>query len=150
MSRPLNRLSAQYVRKDLERGLYADGGGLYPQVSQQGNQPRTKAWIFRFTLAGRPRKMGLGPVSTKADDKRITLADARQKATAARSLLIDGIDPIEARKVQRAKQAQEQAQAITFRQAANEYLQDNESSWKNPVHRAQWLLGEIRSPRDRR
>jgi hypothetical protein len=36
--------------------------------------------------------MGLGPVSTKPDDKRITLSDARQKAAAARSLLIDGLD----------------------------------------------------------
>ena len=62
------------------------------QVSQQA----TKAWIFRFTRAGVPRKMGLGPVSVKPDDKRITLADARQKAAAARSLLIDGIDPIAA------------------------------------------------------
>jgi hypothetical protein len=53
-----------------------------------------KAWIFRYTRAKRPREMGLGPVSTKPDDKRITLSDARQKAAAARSLLIDGLAPI--------------------------------------------------------
>ena len=138
MPRPLNRLSALAVRNETRPGLYADGGGLYLQVSRQGNQPVTKAWIFRFTLAGRPRKMGLGPVSLKADDKRITLADARQKAAAARSQLIDGIDPIDARKAKRVQAALAKAQEITFERAATNYLADNEASWKNEVHRAQW------------
>jgi hypothetical protein len=88
------------------------------QVSRQGNQPCTKAWVFRFTLAGRPRKMGLGPVSTKADDKRITLADARQKAATARSLLIDGVDPIDARNAKRSQAALQAAQAVTFKHCA--------------------------------
>jgi integrase len=104
------------------------------QVSQQA----TKAWIFRFTRAGVPRKMGLGPVSTKPDDKRISLADARQKAAAARSLLIDGIDPIAARDERRAQTALANAQAVTFKHCADEYLKDNEGSWKNEVHRKQW------------
>jgi hypothetical protein len=52
------------LKKKLPPGLYADGGGLYMQVSQEG----TKAWIFRYTRAKRPRKMGLGPVSTKPDE----------------------------------------------------------------------------------
>jgi hypothetical protein len=72
LARPTNRLSALKVKKSLPPGLYADGGGLYMQVSRQ----KTKAWIFRFTRAGVPRKMGLGPVSVKPNDKRITLADA--------------------------------------------------------------------------
>jgi integrase len=134
MARPTNRLSALTIKKDLPPGLYADGGGLYMQVSPQA----TKAWIFRFTRAGRPRKMGLGPVSVKPDDKRITLADARQKAAAARSLLIDGIDPIAARDARRAQAALADAQAVTFQHCADEYLRDNETSWKNAVHRRQW------------
>jgi integrase len=134
MARPTNRLSALTIKKDLPPGLYADGGGLYMQVSQQA----TKAWIFRFTRAGVPRKMGLGPVSVKSDDKRITLADARQKAAAARSLLIDGIDPIAARDARRAQAALADAQAVTFKHCADEYLRDNEGSWKNEVHRKQW------------
>jgi hypothetical protein len=101
MARPTNRLSALTIKKDLPPGLYADGGGLYLQVSKQ----KTKSWVFRFTRAGVPRKMGLGPVSVKQDDKRIALADARQKAAAARSLLIDGIDPIAARDARRAQEA---------------------------------------------
>jgi integrase len=134
MPRPTNRLSAGTLKKDLPPGLYPDGGGLYLQVSQQA----TKAWIFRFTRAGVHRKMGLGPVSVKPDDKRITLADARQKAAAARSLLIDGIDPIAARNARRAQEALADAQAVTFKHCADEFLKDNEASWKNEVHRRQW------------
>jgi hypothetical protein len=70
--------------------------------------------------------MGLGPVSVKPDDKRITLADARQKAAAARSLLIDGIDPIAARDARRAQTALADGQAVTFKPCADEYLRDNE------------------------
>jgi integrase len=134
MARPTNRLSTLTLKKDLPPGLYADGGGLYLQVSQQ----KTKAWIFRFTRAGVPRKMGLGPVSVKANDKRISLADARQKAAAARSLLIDGVDPIAARDAKRAQVALEEAKAVTFKQCADEYIEDNEAGWKNEVHRRQW------------
>src|SRR4051794_34174112 len=120
MGRPSNRLSTLTLKKKLPPGLYADGGGLYLQVSQQ----ETKAWIFRFTRAGRPCKMGLGPVSVKSDDKRITLADARQKAAAARSLLVDGIDPIAARDAQRAQVALQEALAVTFKHCGDEYLRD--------------------------
>src|SRR5260370_973869 len=78
MAGPRNRLWTLTRKKTVPAGVYADGGGLYLQVSEQA----TKAWIFRFTRAGSPRKMGLGPVSVKPEDKRITLADARQKAAA--------------------------------------------------------------------
>ena len=66
--------------------MYADGGGLYLQVSEAG----TKSWIFRFSLNGRERHMGLGPVMD------VPLAEAREKATACRKLAREGIDPIEA------------------------------------------------------
>jgi integrase len=136
MARPTNRLSALTLKKNLPPGLYADGGGLYLQVSQQ----KTKAWIFRFTRAGVPRKMGLGPVSVKPDDKRITLADARQKATAARSLLIDGIDPIAARDAKRAQAALADARTVTFKQCAEGYIEANQPGWKNPKHADQWRM----------
>ncbi len=136
MSRPTNRLSALSIKKDLPPGLYADGGGLYLQVSQQ----KTKAWIFRFTRGGVPRKMGLGPVSVKSDDKRITLADARQNAAEARSMLVDGQDPIEARKALRNAQALEKARAVTFGQCAKGYIEANEPGWKNGKHADQWRM----------
>jgi integrase len=138
MARLSNKLSTLFLKKDLPPGLYSDGGGLYLQVSVQ----KTKAWVFRFTRAGVPRKMGLGPVSVKSDDKRITLADARQKATAARSLLIDGVDPIEARNALRAAQAAEEAKLMTFQQCATQCIADRAQGWKGGMdskHGKQWV-----------
>jgi integrase len=132
--RATNRLTALTVRKALEPGLYADGGGLYLQVSRS----HTKAWVFRFMRAGRARKMGLGPVSVRPDDKRITLADARQKAAEARSLLLDGIDPITAREQRRAAAALTEAKAIKFKVAAEQYIDDNAAGWRNEKHGGQW------------
>src|SRR4051812_23849963 len=136
MARPTNRLSTLTLKKNLPPGLYADGGGLYLQVSQQ----KTKAWIFRFTRAGVPRKMDLGPVSVKPDDKKITLADARQKAATARSMLVDGIDPIIARNEKRTQAALQDAGALTFGQCADGYIEANKSGWKSAKHADQWRM----------
>ena len=49
------KLTALEINAKAKPGLYGDGGGLYLQVSRFD----TKSWVFRFTLDGRPRKMGL-------------------------------------------------------------------------------------------
>ena len=56
MTRRVNRLSAVTVGKAKSAGMYADGGGLYLQVSSSGS----KSWVFRFRFEGRRRDMGLG------------------------------------------------------------------------------------------
>lgn len=61
-------------------GLFADGGGLYLQVTQTGG----KTWIFRYQIAGRRRDMGLGSSSG------VSLAEARQKAADSRKLVAAG------------------------------------------------------------
>ena len=70
MARQINRLSPRAVASISRRGRYADGGGLYLQISAYD----TKAWIYRFTLDGTARQMGLGPLHT------VTLAEAREAA----------------------------------------------------------------------
>jgi integrase len=134
MGRSTNKLSALSVKKTLPPGLYGDGGGLYLQVSQQ----MTKAWVFRFMMSGRARKMGLGAVSLKPDDKNITLADARSMATDARSLIVRGIDPIEDRNARKAAQAVEKAKGLSFKDCAERYIAAHESGWKSPKHGPQW------------
>ena len=42
-------------------GYDADGGGLYLQVTDGG----AKSWIFRYSMTGKRREMGLGPYSTR-------------------------------------------------------------------------------------
>jgi integrase len=121
----LTSLAVKNVKKP---GLYRDGRGLYLQVSTFG----TKSWLFRFMRDGVARKMGLGPVHT------VPLTDARKRAMEARRALLDGIDPIEARKMRRAEERLDKAKAMTFKQCAERYIAAQEASWKNDKHREQW------------
>lgn len=135
MARPNNRLTDRFIKKtDLAPGLYPDGAGLAMQVSAF----ETKAWILRYMMAGRARKMGLGPVSVKPNDKLVTLAEARKLATDARNLARQGIDPIEERAVRKAAQAAEQVKATTFKECAQGYIAAHQASWKSAKHAAQW------------
>jgi len=61
----------------------------------------------------------------------VSLAEARDKALACRKLLLEGIDPIEARKKQRARALLETAKAITFGQCADHYIKAHEKVWHN-------------------
>ncbi|KAI3606292.1 Integrase [Cupriavidus necator H850] len=126
--RTINRLSALRVTRVDMPGYHHDGGGLYLQVSPVG----AKSWIFRFKLHGRAREMGLGSLNT------IALADARQKATECRKLLLDGVDPIEARNAARARDRLEAAQSMTFSACATAYIAAHRASWKNVKHSSQW------------
>jgi integrase len=78
--------------------------------------------------------MGLGPLAD------VTLAEAREKALAARKLRLEGIDPIEARKAQRTASRLEATKAMTFGACVDAYLQTHEAAWKNAVHRHQWRM----------
>ena len=91
MAKTTNRLTAVGIKNLKEKGLYADGGGLYLRITESG----TKGWIFRFARDSRTRDMGLG---TCAD---ISLASAREIAEECRKRLKRGLDPIEARKTPR-------------------------------------------------
>jgi hypothetical protein len=122
------RLSARSVQH-AQIGWHGDGRGLYLQVSANG-----RSWVFRYSMNGRQRYMGLGPVAD------VSLAEAREKALAARKLRLEGIDPIEARKAQRTAARLEAAKAMTFGACVEAYLQTHEAAWKNPKHREQWRM----------
>jgi len=103
-----NRLKPVDLPRLKKPGYYHDGGGLYLDVRSGGGGP-TRVWVLRYTRFGNARTMGIGAMHT------ISLADARQKAREARKLLLDGVDPIEARKAQRAAQWISKATAMTFK-----------------------------------
>lgn len=129
MSRATNRLAVKFTEKDdLKPGLYHDGGGLYLQISDR----LTKAWVYRFMMAGRARKMGLG------DFDLVSLKEARKKRDAAYSLVIDGIDPIADREARKAAQAAETAKVLTFRECAEGYIAAHRAGWKSTKHADQW------------
>jgi integrase len=133
VGRASNKLTVKYCeRKDLAPGLYGDGSGLYLQVSAFN----TKAWVFRFMIAGHARKMGLG------EFKRLSLAEARKKAQAAYAQVVDGIDPIEARNAVKAAQATERAKFMSFEDCAKQCIGDRAQGWKYGLeskHGKQWI-----------
>jgi integrase len=108
--------------------MYADGLGLYLRVAPGGS----KQWVYRYVTNGRMRDHGIGPVHT------LTLAEARERATEARKLRLDGIDPIAAKRERRACQKAATAKQITFKECCVQYLKTADSKWSNQDHRQQW------------
>ncbi|HEX5328326.1 MAG TPA: Arm DNA-binding domain-containing protein [Acetobacteraceae bacterium] len=91
----MGKLNSAKLRTLTKPGVYSDGGGLYLQVRNADH----RTWVYRFTLHGRPRWMGLGAFSD------VSLAEARESAAGARKLVRQGLDPIEARRSQQASNA---------------------------------------------
>jgi integrase len=129
MARKIGKLSALAVARAKQPGLYHDGSGLYLQVTPSGG----KSWLFRFTLNGRSRGMGLGPLEV------VPLAEARIQAAACRRLLWENVDPIEARKARRVAAQLDAANAMTFRECAEAYIAAHRDGWRNAKHAGQWV-----------
>jgi integrase len=127
-ARTIGRLTALKVEKAKLPGMYPDGGGLYLRVTPEG----TKQWVLRYMLNRRARWMGLGPLALYG------LQEARTKALDARKLRHDGIDPIEARRAERARKRLEEAKAVTFKQCAEAYINSHRAGWRNGKHAGQW------------
>lgn len=104
----------------LPRGKHHDGEGLYFDKKVRG-----ASWLYKFTLNGRAREMGLG----KYPD--IGLAKARELASKARALKAEGKDPIDARTAAR-------RQGVTFEDAAREYWGVHCQHYAKPQN---WIRG---------
>ena len=122
-SRARNKLNIKQVASLTRIGVYSDGGGLYLRV-----RPSGRSWVFIGTLNGKRQEMGLG------SDLDVTLAQARDKAAAARALVLEGKHPRESRpKAPVAVQA-----PVTFGAFAKKLVADLEDGFRNPKHRQQW------------
>ncbi len=128
MARQSNKLTARKVSSLRTPGRYGDGAGLWLQIGPEGG----KSWLFRYTLNGRARMMGLGPVDL------VSLTEARQQALTHRKLLLAGIDPLAHRDAERRKSRLADASAITFEEAAARYIDARKVAWKNAKHATQW------------
>jgi integrase len=115
--------------KSLREGRHAVGGvpGLCLQVSGA-----SRAWILRYSLAGRTRELGLGSAS------EVTLEGARNDALEARKLLRSGIDPIDDKHERRDELAAGARRALTFAAAAKQYIATHKTGWRNRKHEKQW------------
>ena len=137
----MNKLTAMSVRaakcpSNSQRPVrLGDGNGLYLQIAP-GN---TKSWLFRYTLQGRSREMGLGRVGEPPHG--VPLATARKLAGDAKALLRDGKDPLTERVAMRTarRQAEAEASERTFRAAAIGLVESKRPGWRNAKHAAQWM-----------
>lgn len=110
---------------------YCDGRGLYLEV----RNPNNAYWVGLFTspVLRRSRWMGLGSVFD------FNLHEARELWHEKRKLIARGIDPIEARRTEKAQRVLQASKALTFEQAAQLYYRDHAHKWSNLKHAAQFL-----------
>lgn len=117
----MGKLTATAVRGAKEPGRYGDGDGLFLHVGPSGS----KSWIVRIQKAGRRRDIGLGSAS------KVSLADARARASKVRSEVEAGLDPVAERR---------KAEGVpTFRSAAAQVFEQNKKTWRSGHHQWQWL-----------
>jgi hypothetical protein len=109
-------------------GKHHDGGGLYLEV----HKATSKSWTGRYTISGRERWIGIGPV------KDIPLKRARELHGENRRLVAEGINPIEWRKALRDAAEVHAAKSVTFKEAAERFITAHEHGWRNAKHRRDW------------
>jgi hypothetical protein len=123
--RARNKLNVKQVASLKDPGIYSDGGGLYIRVRKCGS----RSWVFIYQMNHVRREMGLG------SDLDVTLAKAREKAAAARQLVLDGVDP---QKQRAAAKAYVPAPVTTLGNFASELIETIEEGFRNHKHRQQW------------
>lgn len=122
--------------KNAQPGMHSDGNGLYLCVKPGG----TKSWVFRFQLDGKRREMGLGALSVLEPVK------ARAEAARLKTKVAEGVDPLDERKADKEMQSALRKQVqleskraeMTFRKAAEHFIESRKPGWSNPKHAQQW------------
>lgn len=95
----------------------ADTAGLYLEVKPSGS----KLWRYRYRIAGRENLFAIG------EYPQVSLADARKARDDARELIRQGRHPAHARQTERTRQIN--ANALTFKAIAEEWIEKKRSRW---------------------
>jgi integrase len=123
MARATRRLSTRKVETIAKPGYHADGEGLYLVIDPSG----ARRWTFIYHSRGKRREMGLG---------RMGLKDARGAADEVRRQIRKGIDPITARRNERAASSA----VPTFAAMSAEVIEEAKAKSSNDKVRYQWEL----------
>jgi integrase len=128
MARGSDLLDDKTVKAKSAPGHYRDGRGLYLQVSVWG----TKSWVFRYTVRGTTRGMGLGSYD------EVSLKDARNEVERLRVVVREGRDPVEERRA--LKFVPDAPKVVTFAKALDEYMKSDyiQKTLSSDKHRKQW------------
>jgi len=131
MPKVAKELSAIEVKRIIQEGLHSVGGvaGLQLQVTASG----VRSWILRVKIGDKRRDIGLGGYP------EVSLAIARERALEKKSLIAQGIDPIEEKRASKARLVASQRNSITFDEAAKTVHETKSEEFKNEKYKAQWI-----------
>ncbi len=115
--------------KKAPKGKLDDGGGLRLYKTETSGR-----WVYRYSIAGRRREMGLGPL----DD--VSLSDARKERDKWARVLSDGKDPIS----ERDRQLRDAANALlkqdpTFAECAETLFDAKKDMLRASGERGKWF-----------
>lgn len=111
---PLTDAKVRNAKPKAKPYKLSDGHGLYLEVMPTGS----RLWRAKYRIHGKERRISFG--AYLPDGKGVSLAEAREKCTAARALKRDGVDPVQARRQERTDAATEARD--TLRRLAAEWL----------------------------
>jgi len=133
---PLTSLALQNAKPKEKPYKLSDGDGLFLLVQPSGS----KLWRFRYRFAGKENTLALGPFP------EVPLAAARGKRDNARTLIVEGKDPSQHKKLERIAAAN--AANNTFGAIAEELLASmKESGAAEPtLSKNRWLLLSLAAP----
>jgi len=119
--------------------MLLDESGLYLQVDQGADDSVSKSWLYRYSIAGKCRAIGLGSYP------EVSLADARNAAAIQRAIRASGRDPLIEKRQARAEllekiraEAAPRPETRTFAQCATAYIAEHKAGWKNPKSELAW------------
>jgi integrase len=114
---PLTNAELEKIKKSGVPGKYFDGNGLYVELTKSG----AAYWRLKYRFAGKENRLSMGVFPA------IGLKAAREARESARKLLANGIDPSQARKIE--KITKHVTSANTFEAIALEWHQTKSSGW---------------------
>jgi len=92
-----------------------------------------KYWIFRFTINGNRRNIGLGSYPL------IPLKTARIRAQKAALQVAEGMDPRGESSAPKAHQSDRKQVEVIFSEFALNWIETNRHAWRNDKHAEQWI-----------
>lgn len=104
---------------DKKRARFTDSGGLYLEVSPAGS----KRWFWKMYVDGKETRLAMGSYPT------VTLTAARRAREAAKLKRSDGINPLQARQVEKLKATV--GTGDTLAAAAGDWLARGKPNWSS-------------------
>ncbi len=102
---------------DRKQARFADSGGMYLQVSPAGS----KRWFLKYRVAGAEKRLAMGSYPD------VSLTAARKARDAAKLQKSEGVDPLQARQVEKLKASVGTGDTLTA--TATDWLERGKPNW---------------------